>query len=112
MSKAKRPTKAQAREREIAALEKRLRDIALGAHGAYNAPALDGDDEFIGMSNSLGLEALARWIGGIRNALNFDIGGGCDPAGRRDFLTGISVLHHYDSIREAAEWLHEQGVRA
>jgi len=97
-------TKKQQREAvEKAALSQRLTDIACGAYGPYEALNWHNEDEFSGMAGEMGVEAFARWIGGIKSSLLDK-----DQA----YLVDLHNLHHFDYISKATDHLYGYGVRA
>ena len=104
--------RADRKKREVAAIEQRLRDIALGAHGPYCLPALsEKDDNYLGIVSSLGIAGFARFIGGVRNAFDWSMED-ADESSRKEFLTGIHFWSEFDDVATAAEHLWKNGVRA
>lgn len=95
----KRPTKAQREASELQGIERRLLDIAYGAHGDY-APILGASDsDFQGVASELGIEAFGRFIGGIRNVFFAE--------DRDSWMLRAGQLHKFDSIKVAAKYLHD-----
>lgn len=103
---------ADRKKREVAAIERRLRDIALGAHGPYRLPALsEKDDNYLGIVYSLGIAGFAQFIGGVQNAFDWSMKD-ADEESRKRFLTGIHFWSEFDDLATAAEHLWQNGVRA
>ncbi len=103
----KRETAAQREAREIAAIRTRIKDIAQGAYGYYSDLGYDG--EFFGsMAAEMGLDAFARWLGGIKNALCQEVRDGY--AGIQE-ATDTKYLEKFDTLDTAAAHLYSLGVR-
>ena len=98
-------TKKELKKRaEIAAIKKRLRDICLGAYGAYALPSIETtDEEFFGVAYAIGMDAFARFVGAVKNAFLLE---------DDDYRVRVGFLDRYDNLDKAAEWLWETGIRA
>lgn len=98
---AKRNTKQDRDAAGKAALEQRLRDIAWGAYGDYEAPEWDGDQS-TGLASEMGVDAFGRFVGAIGKVF-------CDDS--RGYLVNLRNLEHFDSFDAAVEHLWNGGVR-
>lgn len=105
MTKPKRLTKKQRREREIAALEQRVQDIFTGASGST---------EYCGdMVSALGSARFGGFVSALCDAFDIDLTKPYDETSNPH----VNALRHwnYDEMETPwmlAEHLHDMGIRA
>ena len=94
-------------ERALEDLEKRLRDIAQGAMA--HAPTVE-EEEFAGLSWTMGTEPWLEWIGAVQTIFR-EGPDGRNSAPAQSHAFEIWNLHHFDSFESAAEFLFGLGAR-
>lgn len=110
----KRKTKAEREAGEMAALERRIRDIARGAHGGFSMNDDPENEEFFGYANDLGVEAFGRYLAALKFtfAENTEDVSEVSPGKVDSCWFDVDEIHHYDRPDEAAAYLYEKGARA
>lgn len=94
----KRRTKSDREGAEKAALRQRLVDLAQGALGWCELNQAPDEDWLL---NSMGLDDFGRFLGAVQRTFGAD--------GKK--LVEPYMVHHYDRINTARDYLFERGVR-
>lgn len=99
--KLKRKTKARREEEAKAALRQRIHDIACGAAGFQ----FDQEGEFATA------DFLERFVSALKAQFGFEEKSEQGTTSNK-FLFDVNILHHYDNIDSATDFLFRNDVRA
>lgn len=88
---------------EMAALSRRLLDIASGAYGAYEDFPDLMSDTLGSLPTELGTEAFGRFVGAVERSI-------LKPSSR-EYIARPSNYAKWDTLPELVKFMHDNGVR-